>query len=236
MSKPSAPLAVITGTSSGIGAAIARRLLRDGWRVCGLDRAPASIVDPAFQAVSADLSDGAATDAVAQQILAVEAPFAFVHAAGLMHTGALGALDAAAGEHMWRVHVDAATRLANALLPAMQAAGRGRVILLSSRVARGLAGRSQYTATKAALGALARSWAAEVIAAGITVNLIAPAATDTPMLHAGERASSAPMLPPLGRLIQPDEIAALAAFLLSPDAAAITGQEIAVCGGSSLPR
>ena len=64
----------------------------------------------------------------------------------------------------------------------MQAAQTGRVVLVGSRVSRGIAGRSQYAATKAALASLARSWAAESIRAGVTVNVVSPAATDTPMI------------------------------------------------------
>jgi 3-oxoacyl-[acyl-carrier protein] reductase len=163
-------------------------------------------------------------------------PFAFVHAAGLMHTASLGSLDAAAGERMWQVHVHAATLLADALLPRMRAAKAGRVVLIGSRVSGGMAGRSQYAASKAALVSLCRSWAAEVIADGITVNVISPAATDTPMLKSGVRSSSAPKLPPIGRLIDPAEVAELVAYLCSPHASAITGQDIAICGGSSLPK
>jgi NAD(P)-dependent dehydrogenase (short-subunit alcohol dehydrogenase family) len=106
--------------------------------------------------------------------------------------------------------------------------------VIGSRVARGMAGRSQYAATKAALVALARSWAAEVVANGVTVNVVSPAATATAMLDDPARQAATPRVPPLGRLIQPQEIAALAAYLLSPDAAAITGQEIQICGGASL--
>ncbi|WP_043112941.1 SDR family oxidoreductase, partial [Pseudacidovorax intermedius] len=73
-------------------------------------------------------------------------------------------------------------------------------------------------------------------AQGVTVNVISPGATATGMLQDPARAGSAPRLPPIGRLIEPAEIAALATFLLSPQAAAITGQDIAICGGSSLPR
>lgn len=221
--------AVVTGSSSGIGLAIAQRLLADGWAVTGLDRGLAVIEHAQFDARMVDLAEDAA-------MKWPEAPHALVHAAGIMHTAPLGRLDSDAGAAMWRLHVDAATRLANALLPAMAAAGRGRLVLLGSRVSAGLPGRSQYAACKAALVALARSWAAEVVAQGVTVNVVSPAATDTPLLRGATRADSAPRLPPIGRLIQPAEVAALVAFLLSDDAAAITGQDIAVCGGASLPR
>ena len=70
----------------------------------------------------------------------------------------------------------------------------------------------------------------------MTVNVVSPAATQTAMLDDPARQSVAPKVPPLGRLIRPDEIAALTAFLLSADAAAITGQDIQICGGSSLFR
>ncbi|HNG81923.1 MAG TPA: SDR family oxidoreductase, partial [Burkholderiaceae bacterium] len=137
---------------------------------------------------------------------------------------------------MWRLHVDAATRLADALLPRMAAQGAGRVVLVGSRTAHGQPGKAAYAASKAALVSLARSWAAEVVAQGVTVNVVSPAATDTPLLADPARAGTAPKLPPMGRLIRPEEVAALIAFLLGKSAAAITGQEIQICGGASLPR
>ncbi len=224
---------VVSGSSSGIGQAIAAWLLAAGSRVTGLDVAAPSLDHPSFHHVQVNLIDGSDIDRVATQLPDAQA---LVHAAGVLRVGPLGAIDHAAGELMWRLHVDAATRLADAMVPAMAARGQGRVVFIGSRVAQGMAGRGQYAATKAALLALARSWAAEVAARGVTVNVVSPAATQTAMLQDPARAGSQPRLPPIGRLIQPDEIAALVAYLLSKQAAAITGQDIAICGGASLPK
>jgi NAD(P)-dependent dehydrogenase (short-subunit alcohol dehydrogenase family) len=110
----------------------------------------------------------------------------------------------------------------------------GRIVLIGSHAARGVPGRSQYAASKAALHALARSWAAELIERGITVNVVSPATTDTPMLRDPARAAVPPVMPAIGRYVKPEEVAALVAFLLSDSAAAITGQDILICGGASL--
>lgn len=225
--------ALVTGSSSGIGRAIAERLLADGWQVTGVDRAPAVIAQDAFSALTADLSDTAAVDRLAAGL---PTPRALVHAAGVLRPAPLGALQAEDAELMWALHAGAATRLANTLLPRMAAVGAGRLVLIGSRVSQGMPGRSQYAASKAALVALARSWAAEVVAQGVTVNIVSPAATDTAMLVDPARATTTPKLPPIGRLIRPEEVAATVAFLLSDAAAVITGQDIALCGGASLPR
>lgn len=224
--------AVVTGSSAGIGRCIAHTLLGAGWRVSGLDVGAATLDHPSFTAVPVDLGVPAA---LADALAALPPADALVHAAGVLRVGRLGALDHAGGTLMWRLHVDAPSRLADALVPAMAERGAGRVVFIGSRVAQGMPGRGQYAATKAALIALARSWAAEVAPRGVTVNVVSPAATQTRMLSDPSRSASAPRLPPVGRLIQPQEIADLVLYLLGPSAAAITGQDIAICGGSSLP-
>ena len=222
------PHALVTGASSGIGAAIVERLLRDGWRVTGISRRPGPFDHPAFDHLSLDLND---VDSIANAVAGL-VPTALVHAAGQLRVGQLGSLNHDDGAAMWRLHVDVAMRLADALAPHLPQGGR--IVFIGSRTAAGAAGRGQYAATKAALVALARSWAIELAPKGITVNVVAPAATETPMLKDPTRANVAPKLPPIGRFIQPDEVAAAVAFLLSGEAAAITGQQLVICGGSSL--
>ncbi|MGX1320794.1 NAD(P)-dependent dehydrogenase (short-subunit alcohol dehydrogenase family) [Bradyrhizobium sp. USDA 377] len=222
------PHALVTGASSGIGAEIVERLLRDGWCVTGISRRPVTFDHPAYDHLSLDLNE---VDGVADAVAGF-APTALVHAAGLLKVGSLGSLDHDDGAAMWRLHVDVAGRLADALAPRLP--NGGRIVFIGSRTASGAAGRGQYAATKAALVALARSFAIELAPRGITVNVVAPAATETPMLKDPARANVAPRLPPIGRFVRPDEVASSVAFLLSTEAAAITGQQLVICGGSSL--
>jgi 3-oxoacyl-[acyl-carrier protein] reductase len=220
--------ALVTGTSAGIAKAIAEHLLENGWKVLGLDRNPASITHPHYQHLVQDLSHA---KSLTLPLIPVDA---LVHAAGLLRVGVAGEIDLATSEQMWRIHTQAAAALSNLLIPGMKQRGAGRIVMLGSRVSAGFPGRSMYAASKAALVAMARSWAAEVAAHGITVNVVSPAATQTAMLQDPTRAASPPRIPPIGRLIQAEEIAALVAYLLSPAAAAITGQDITICGGASL--
>ncbi|MET0315565.1 MAG: SDR family oxidoreductase [Rhodococcus fascians] len=222
------PHAIVTGVSSGIGASVAGTLLDRGWRVTGLSRSrPRGKFGGEW--VGIDLAD---TAAVSEVVGTLDDPTAVVHAAGVQRSGRLGALDPAHSEQMWRVHVAAAEVLVDGL--SARIATGGRVVLIGSRTMTGVAGKSQYVATKSALVGMARSWAMELVERGITVNVVAPGPTDTPMLNDPGRSSTPPITPPLGHLIDPAEIAELVAFLLSPSGRSITGQTIVQCAGTSL--
>jgi NAD(P)-dependent dehydrogenase (short-subunit alcohol dehydrogenase family) len=220
--------ALVTGASSGIGAAVTDRLLTDGWTVTAVGRTPPA-ERPSLTWVPADLGDIAA---VPETLADVEPLDAVVHAAGVQRSGRLGALSAEDGELMWRLHVAAATAVVDTLVARVH--DGGRIVLMGSRTATGVAGKSQYAATKAALIGLARSWAMELAPRRVTVNVVAPGPTDTPMLTDPGRASTPPQPPALGRFVTPAEVAALTAFLLGPEGGMITGQQLVICGGASL--
>ncbi len=167
--RESRRLALVTGASSGIGEAIVRRLLANGWNVVGAARRETAVDAPGYRGVAADLGTAEGCAAVAA---AAGGASALVHAAGFMVGGRLGELAGPGGERMWRLHVQAAEALAEALAPQMAAGGR--IVLIGSRAANGAPGRSRYAATKAALVAMARSWAAELAPRGITVNVVRP--------------------------------------------------------------
>ncbi len=221
--------ALVTGASSGIGAAITNKLLQEGWAVTGLSRSVVTRDNPAFRSLSVDLFDTAALKQALTDLPPVDA---VIHAAGMMKSAALGELDEDISAQLWQLHIRVAEVLANHFAPRLPAGGR--IVLLGSRTSTGAAGRSQYVATKSAMKGMVRSWAAELATKGITVNIVAPGATETPMLKQPGRESSPPKLPPIGRFIQPAEVAELVHYLLSPQAGAITGQELVICGGASL--
>jgi len=221
--------ALVTGCSSGIGETVCQTLLAQGWKVTGLARREVLDPSPHFTSLSLDITDTVKLASLLEELPPIDA---VIHAAGMMKAARLGQLDFQASEMLWKLHIGVAEVLADRLVDKMP--DGGRIVLLGSRTSSGVAGRSQYVATKSAMIGMARSWAAELAPRGITVNVVAPGATQTPMLSTPQRQSSPPKLPPIGRFIQPQEVASLVCYLLSPSAAAITGQQLVICGGASL--
>ncbi|MGO4663657.1 SDR family NAD(P)-dependent oxidoreductase [Terrabacter sp. 2TAF16] len=226
--------AVVTGASSGIGLAIAHDLVGAGWRVLGLSRSRGALSDAATW-VPCDLADVISADEAVRAVrgTATGGVDAIVHAAGLQYSAGVGDLRPEQGERMWAVHVRGAELVVGGLIGVL--GDEGRVVLVGSRTMTGVPGKSQYAATKAALAAMARAWASELAPRRITVNVVAPGPTRTAMLDDPNRASVPPVVPPLGRLVEPSEVAALTRFLLEPTGAMVTGQTIVMCGGASLP-
>ncbi|MCX7385006.1 MAG: SDR family NAD(P)-dependent oxidoreductase [Alphaproteobacteria bacterium] len=234
------PAAIVTGGSSGIGAEICRRMLAAGFRVFSLDRAPCEARGGAFTAVTVDLTDATATAAAAARIVA-ETPIShIVHNAGIIRPALLADVTGEDLHILTQLHLGAPTLLVQAALPAMRAARFGRVVLLSSRAALGLQTRSAYSTTKAGMIALARTWALELAADGITVNCIAPGPiAGTAMFHdvvpaGSERQAALARAIPVQRLGTPGDVAHAAMFLADDASGFITGQTLFVCGGSSV--
>ena len=225
--------AVVTGVSSGIGRAIARRLLDDGWTVVGLSRTrPATDDLPGLDWRAVDLAATGSASDLAAALADLREVGALVHAAGFQETGPLWDLDPDASDRMHAVHVGAAVRLASCLQDRL--VDGGRILLIGSRTAEGAWGKSQYAATKAALRALGRSWAMELTHRGVTVNVLEPGPTETAMTTDPRRATTPPATPPLGRMVRAEEVAAYASFLLEDTGAMVTGQHLVICAGASL--
>ncbi len=137
------------------------------------------------------------------------------------------------------LHLGAAIQLVQAALPEMRARRFGRIVLLSSRAAVGLATRTSYSATKAGMLGMARTWALELAGDGITVNVVAPGPIRTDMFFdvvpAGsdkERALAAAV--PVKRLGEAADVARAVRFFVAPDNGFVTGQVLYVCGGTSV--
>ena len=245
----SAGVALVTGASRGLGAAIARRLGSDGWAVAVNYRSGSEPAGHLVQQIrdaggiaqpfQADVTD---EQAVAALIDRITAQLGTVDVLVANATGPQPEVDVE--DLTWQHHLDqllffvkSPTLLVRAVLPGMKARRRGRIVQIGSdMVDRALPGWSAYAAAKAAQLSLTRTWARELGPAGITVNLVAPGwipverhATASEQEREGYRADV-----PLGRLGAPADVADVVAFLASDSAAFVTGQRITVNGGHTL--
>jgi len=238
-------VALITGSSRGIGAAIARRLAAEGAAVVvhgsrGLDQARAvageiSIAGGKANAVAADLSQASGPVELIQSAFDVFGGLdILVNNAAVFSGGLIAQVSEEQIDHLLAVNVRAVI-LATREFAKKTSTPCGRVINISSIAARmASAGSSVYAASKAAVESLTRSHAAELGSRKITVNCVAPGTTKTAMSESGFPSGALDLIAsasPLGRLGRPEDIAEVVAFLSSDGAAWITGQVIGADGG-----
>jgi 3-oxoacyl-[acyl-carrier protein] reductase len=231
--------AVVTGGSTGIGLEIVRRLLARGHRVVSVALAPCPIEHLGLESRVVDLSRREATAALAAELSARGDVGIFVHNAGVVREARLENANVAQFDELNELHVGSAIVLAQAVLPAMRSKHQGRIVLISSRAVLGLPGRTHYSATKAALIGLTRTWALELAADGITVNAIAPGPIRTDMFHAvvepgSAREAAIAASIPVKRLGESADIARAVEFFIDDAAGFVTGQTLFVCGGASV--
>jgi len=249
MSAPQRRVALVTGSSRGLGSAIARRLARDGMAVAvtALHGAEA-----AREVASAISSDGGEADAFIADVTDERQVAALVEAV----SDSLGPVDvlvlnatgpqpeAALAEVAWEDHVDqleffvkSPVLLGRAVLPGMRAKESGRIVNIDSDVVDRLdPGRSAYATAKSAQIGLTRSWARELAPLGITVNTVAPAFIPVERhadVSAETRAAYLASVP-AGRMGTREDIAHAVSFFASEAAGFVTGQRLVVDGGRGL--
>jgi NAD(P)-dependent dehydrogenase (short-subunit alcohol dehydrogenase family) len=233
-------VALVTGGSGGIGAAICRHLLGAGIEVVSLARTAPAWQHPKLHAVTVDLMDPEATGKAAAKLAARFSISHVIHNAGALRPDLVEDVKLQDLNALVALHLASPLLLVQAALPAMKTAGFGRIVLLSSRAALGLRTRSAYAATKAGLIGMARTWALELAPHGITVNVVAPGPIGgTTMFHESvpadsEEESKLAASIPVRRLGRPDDVAQAVMFFAAAESGFITGQTLFVCGGASI--
>jgi len=242
-------VALVTGASRGLGAAIARRLAADGWAVAVNFRSGTELAREVVEDIrnagglampfAADVTDEVSVINLVDQITAR------LGSVEVLVANATGPQPTIAVEDLtWQAHLDqleffikSPTLLVQAVLPEMLARHRGRVIQIGSDMfERALPGMSAYVAAKGAQMGLTRSWARELGPAGITVNLVAPGwipverHADTSAKDLRDYLTEIP----LNRIGRPEDVATAVSFLASDAAGFVTGERITVNGGHTI--
>lgn len=236
---PAHKVAVVTGGSAGIGKVICEHLLAQGYEVVSLARRACDFEHARLHSIEVDLCDRAATaQAMAELVRRFEVT-TVVHNAGVIRPALLADVQLDDLDALVNLHLGCAIQLVQATLPAMRAAQFGRVVLLSSRAALGLATRTSYSATKAGMLGMARTWALELAPQGITVNVVAPGPIRTDMFYdvvqaGSEKEQALAAAIPVKRLGESADVARAVNFFVDPLNSFVTGQVLYVCGGTSV--
>ena len=244
-------VAIVTGAGRGIGAAIANRLAADGMSVGVVDldeqgsrRTAKEIIENGGRAIpiGADVTDETAVGNAVQQTAAELGPVTvLVNSAGIIRDNLIFRMSAADWDSVIDVHLRGAFLMTRAAQTHMTQAKWGRIVNISSTSALGNRGQANYAAAKAGLIGFTKTLALELGKFGVTANAIAPGFVETEMTAATaarqgldfeEWKSSIARDIPLGRIGQPEDIAAVASFLCSEDAGYVSGQVIYVSGGA----
>lgn len=231
--------AVITGGNKGIGAALARRMLDDGYTVVSVARGAPDFAHDRLTSVEADLLDPAAVEQAAAEIARAHEVTHFVQNAGVIWPNLVEEAKAADIVGLSQLYLGSALTFLQAFLPAMKARAFGRVLFNGSRAALGARTRTAYSASKSGMIGMARTWALELAPHQITVNVVAPGPILTDNFWgvipkgSAEEAGLAERIP-VGRLGLPDDVTNAFMFFADPRAGFVTGQTLYVCGGSSV--
>lgn len=237
--------ALVTAAAQGIGRACAERLAREGARVIATDIRLESLAEAPFEARLLDVRDAAAIAALAESIGAIDI---LVNCAGFVHAGTVLECEEADWDFSFDVNVKSMYRTIRAFVPGMLERGRGSIVNLASAASsvKGVPNRFVYGTTKAAVIGLTKAVAADFVTRGVRCNAICPGTVASPSLTAriaeqaqaqdksvAEVEAAFVARQPMGRIGRPEEIAALAAYLASDEAAFTTGQIHLIDGGWS---
>jgi len=231
--------AVITGGSQGMGADLAAAMLDRDWRVISIARHKGEARHARLEHIQADLMDPGATAAVAAEIADRHRVTHFVHNAGIILPNLIEDVELSDLHALTQLHLGAALTLTQAFLPAMKSARFGRILFNASRAALGAKTRTAYSASKAGMIGMARTWALELAPHGITVNVVAPGPVLTENFwgivpkDSDQQADLAARLP-VGRLGTVEDTTHAFMFFADPRAGFVTGQTLYVCGGASI--
>jgi NAD(P)-dependent dehydrogenase (short-subunit alcohol dehydrogenase family) len=227
-------LAVVTGATRGIGRSIAERLATDGAHVIGTGRRLEGTLPDGVEFRVVDFTAASSLESFIAE-LGQMAPDILVNNAGINKIGPFEQIAAQDFANIQELNVTVPFRLCQVVLPAMKKRAWGRIVNVSSVWGKlGKELRASYSASKFALVGMSSALAAEVARSGILVNCVSPGPIETEMTR---RTLSPEMLQdllqavPMGRLGQPQEVAALVAWLAGPENTFVTGQDIAVDGG-----